>query len=123
MQSRVYLSLVLAFTANMVMAATEFDCKNVGGQAGPFIVDEITISQTTKAEFELNFSSNRGPLGYMDVHCVEEFSPDRILACEHDLFSLIISLEESPYQAALYPFIFENTEYGPFYFLCESKKN
>lgn len=115
------LILVLVAATNMAFAA-EYDCKNVGSKTKDFDVESIAVSQTTKTKGSLSFSTSRGPFDFSDVDCAEESTPDKMLVCEHDQFSFVISLEELPAQAALNPFVFENKEYGPFYFYCDLKK-
>lgn len=48
----------------------------------------------------------------------EKQGVDHLLILEHDLFSLIISIAEKPYQAALNPLVIDGKSYGPYYFVC-----
>ncbi len=112
------LILFLMFTTPLAQAA-EYNCKNVNQQPGLFVVNTINLNQASEHEASLVFESNRGALNFTHVSCHEENSPDNILSCEDDRFSFLISLETTPSQAVLHPFVYENKEYGPFYFYCD----
>lgn len=121
MKKQFGLIFVLALITNMTFAA-DYQCKNADSLTKDFNVNSITVSQTTKTEASLSFVTSRGAFDFSNVECAEEFSPDKMLVCVHDQFSFVISLDELPAQAALNPFVFENKEFGPFYFYCDLKK-
>lgn len=120
MRSVVFLAILVLFTTDAFAAEKVFSCGSVQlNRAGDLYLRSFDLKVDGESA-SVVFQTSKDPLRYENAASKEEQDGlDRILSVEHDAFSMILALDESPVAAVINPFVLDGQEFGPFFFECK----